>query len=487
MASSVWIVALLLTSPAVAEDPTISRPAHADADAPVASPNYRRATLGTLALLTGGTIWYWRNPGGQSDDWDLNFDWTSWRRKLDLDAVRFDTNVYATNAISHPISGSVYYHAARENGLSLFEAYLSAFLASTFWEFIVEFHEMPSLNDMIMTPAGGMVLGESTYRLGRLFAAGPPTMVNRAGAWVFTPVASLNQLLDGRRPTRGGYLPYHRLFLELGGLSARLADQRRDELSLTVGSAIVTHAGYRQPGQASVVVGPGTWSGISLRVLTAQRGAPQGVAVHAKTLFAGRYARSYLDVDRGAGLLLGVGGSFDYEVRALASGWDRVASVGLLGPTAELTFDRPWLHARLALSGAYSFGILQSLAFRLYGAGLPLEALKTTLRREGYYYAHGVTANAALTLRVNIVELALGSDLGLFRSLQGRDRYQERLGQELALNDRRTTWSAVVALRLLGGLSLAGRVEKIERRSHLAGRTASADETRLGLFSNLLF
>jgi hypothetical protein len=499
MVASSWIAVVLIASeaaglapadstepPSGPNVPTISRSREEDAIAGGA-PHYRRAMFWTLALLSGGTLWYWRNPKGQTDDWDLSFDWHSWRRKLDLQAVRFDTNLFTTNAISHPISGSTYFHAARENGLSFFQSYLAAFAASTFWEYFVEFHELPSLNDMIMTPAGGMVLGESEYRLGRFFSSGPPTLANRAGAWIFTPISSLNNLLDGRRPSRIGPPMYHHVYLELGGASTSMEGRpRRDELSLGLGSFIVAHAGYRQPGTSSVVVGPGVWSGLSLRLLT-EGSAPQGVSVHGRTLFAGRYAKSYVERGDGEGLLLGVGGSFNYDVRMLDPGWDRVASVGLLGPMTELTVDRPWLHLRLSLSAAYSFAILTSLAWRIYGASVPPEDVQTSLREEGYYYGHGITGNAALTLRVSLVEVALTSDVGLFRSLDGRDRYEERRRADLSLHDTRATFTAMAALRVFAGLAVTGRIERVERTSRMLDRTVSADETRLGLFSTLLF
>jgi Domain of unknown function (DUF3943) len=499
MVASSWVAVVLIAAEAAGlapmdsteptpSVPTISRSGRSE-EAAIAggSPRYGRAMYWTLALLSGGTLWYWRNPKGQTDDWDLNFDWHSWRRKLDLQAVRFDTNLFTTNAISHPISGSTYFHAARENGLSFFQSYLSTFVASTVWEFFVEFHELPSLNDMIMTPAGGMVLGESTYRLGRFFSSAPPTLANRAGAWIFTPISSLNNVLDGRRPSRVGASMYHHVYLELGGASSTIEGRpRRDELSLGLGSFIVAHAGYRQPGRSSVVVGPGVWSGLSLRLLT-EGSAPQGVAVHGRTLFAGRYAKSYLEPGDGQGLLLGVGGTFDYDVRALDPGWDRVASVGLLGPMTELTVDRPWLHLRLSLSAAYSFAILSSLAWRVYGASVPPEDVQTSLRTEGYYYGHGITGSGALTLRVSLVEVALTADVGLFRSLDGRDRFEEERRADLSLRDTRATFTAMAALRVVGGLSITGRVEKVQRTSRLLDRTVSADETRLGLFSTLLF
>jgi hypothetical protein len=462
----------------------------ADAPTPPAAAYPLRAAVETAALMTIGTIWYWRSPSSQSSDWDLRFDWPSWRRKIDLQAVRFDSNLFQTNAISHPISGHWYYHASRDNGLSLGQSYLSAFVASTFWEYFVEFRELPSLNDMIMTPAGGAVLGESAYRLGRYFAAGPPTLLNRLGAWIFTPIASVNDLMTRRRtavPPRTGD---HRLWLGLGQASSEVASNpRRQELSLSAGGAIIAHPGYRRPGDGAAAVAPGSWSGIALRLLVDRGQGVQGFALRSNTLYGGRYLKHYIDLDgpRGWGLLLGLGGTFSYEVRDLNPGTDRVASVGLLGPMTELAFDESWFHLRLSASAHYSFALLQSLAYALHADALSRQTIKTSLHDGGYYYGHGLTGTAALRLRLAAVELALTQDLGLFRSLEGRDRFQEKLDHDFALTEERAAWSALASLRLFGGpVWLTGQLETLRRRSHLLAWTTHVDETRLGLSVTLL-
>jgi hypothetical protein len=459
------------------------------ADAPPPLPaHHLRAAIETAALMTIGTVWYWRSPSSQSDDWDLHFDWSSWRRKIDLQAVRFDANQFKTNGISHPISGHWYYHASRDNGLSLAESYLSSFVASTFWEYFIEFRESPSLNDLIMTPAGGTVLGESAFRLGRYFSAGSPSLLNRIGAWLFTPIASLNDLLTGRRTAVGPRAGDHRLFLALGRASTAVVGRpRRDELSLDLGGAIVAHPGYRRPGEGATTVGPGQWSAVGARLLLDRGEGTRGLSLRSSTLFGGRYFKHYSDGLRGWGLLLGLGGSFSYDVRALDPGWDRVASVGLLGPMTELTLDQSWFHLRLSCAAYYSFGLLQSLAYPGHADALAHRTIKTSLRDGGYYYGHGLTTASALRLRLASLELAFTQDLGAFTSLDGRDRFQEKLDHDFSLNDVRAAWSALASVRLFRGpVWVTGRVETLKRRSHLLAWTSHADESRLGLSVTLV-
>ena len=169
--------------------PPMELPAEAvDPPAPPAPPaprkSYLLASLETGLIFGTGVYWYWDRTW-YSSGWDLRFSWRGWGRKFDFGAVRFDADRFDTNANSHPRAGLYYYQAARGNGLGFAESYLWVFVTSVVWEYLVEFNEFPSINDMIFTPQGGVVVGESTYRLGRFFDAGSPTIANRAGAPVF--------------------------------------------------------------------------------------------------------------------------------------------------------------------------------------------------------------------------------------------------------------------------------------------------------------
>jgi len=74
----------------------------------------------------------------------------------------WDADHWAVNYIGHPYAGSAYYILARHNGLDWKEAGLYSTFVSTFmWEYGVELTgEVPSIQDLIVTPIGGMILGE---------------------------------------------------------------------------------------------------------------------------------------------------------------------------------------------------------------------------------------------------------------------------------------------------------------------------------------
>lgn len=89
----------------------------------------------------------WLNNITAGPIWDLDETWINW--------------------IGHPVSGAWYYTLARENGLDPFESFLySTFLSSFVWEYGYEsFAEIPSLQDLILTPVVGAILGEYLYYL----------------------------------------------------------------------------------------------------------------------------------------------------------------------------------------------------------------------------------------------------------------------------------------------------------------------------------
>ncbi|MCM1448765.1 MAG: DUF3943 domain-containing protein [Clostridiales bacterium] len=69
------------------------------------------------------------------------------------------------NYVLHPYAGAAYYMSARSQGFNMWYSALYGFAVSTlFWEYGIEaFMEIPSWQDLIITPLGGWLLGESFY------------------------------------------------------------------------------------------------------------------------------------------------------------------------------------------------------------------------------------------------------------------------------------------------------------------------------------
>lgn len=81
----------------------------------------------------------------------------------------WDKDRFTFNYILHPYAGAVYYTAARGAGCNWWQSSLySAFVSTVLWEYGIEcFNEVPSANDLIITPVVGSLIGEGFYTIKR--------------------------------------------------------------------------------------------------------------------------------------------------------------------------------------------------------------------------------------------------------------------------------------------------------------------------------
>ncbi|MDR2954618.1 MAG: DUF3943 domain-containing protein [Prevotella sp.] len=142
-------------------------------------PNYRKLALNTGVLYGAGFV-------ALGILQTLPEDATSWNRKEIRDKSPFkrwisnvkkgptrDKDNAFFNYILHPYGGAAYYMGARSQGFNLFYSFLySAFISTFFWEYGIEaFMEVPSIQDLIITPTTGVLLGEGFYLLKRHIVA----------------------------------------------------------------------------------------------------------------------------------------------------------------------------------------------------------------------------------------------------------------------------------------------------------------------------
>lgn len=452
-------------------------------------------TLETALALAGGTVWYLRH--GTDESWREAFDLRTWKRKLNGEDVDFDGDHFNTNAAGHPISGSGYYQIARGNGLGPGAAFVTSALASTFWEYFVELPEHPSINDLIMTPVGGAVIGEATYRLGRYLAVSGSGSVRCAAAFVFSPVAMINDRLHCRR--RDGVLPAARLELSLGFNRAVFdTGATRNEVAIGFGSDIVTQRAYRQAGEGAVVVGPGQWAGFNGDLRLGENNL-EGAWFNARAVWGGRYQRHYLSMTeetdlpeaggppRGWGWLLGMGSSFDYRLRDLPTVHDRIASVGLLGPAFELS-ARNGAIMRATFNLQYAFALVGSLAYRADPISPADGVIKTELRNFGYYYAQGVVSAATVMFDLGPVGFSADGRGGWYWSINAGDPAQSSIQRDVHLHDTRFYLTTSMWTRPLVGAARFGlSYQQVWRHSNMLGATMASTETDLLATTTLIF
>jgi hypothetical protein len=83
-----------------------------------------------------------------------------------------DKDLFVINYIGHPLQGSFMYNAVRSQGAEKWQSALYCTAHSVIWEYVAEGgFEQPSIQDLIVTPVAGVLLGElcnyATLRMSR--------------------------------------------------------------------------------------------------------------------------------------------------------------------------------------------------------------------------------------------------------------------------------------------------------------------------------
>ena len=75
-----------------------------------------------------------------------------------------DEDDWGFNYVGHPIAGSLYYNSIRSQDATIFQSFLFSFVQSAIWEYVIEgMAEQPSVQDLIITPIFGTLLGEASH------------------------------------------------------------------------------------------------------------------------------------------------------------------------------------------------------------------------------------------------------------------------------------------------------------------------------------
>jgi len=111
-----------------------------------------------------------------------------------------DEDPWTINYLGHPWFGAALFSVGRSSGLSFWASAGYAFGGSLLWETFLE-TEVPSINDQITTPIGGMFIGEALHRFSRALryaGGGRPHVLRRIGADLIDPVGAINRAAWGQ-------------------------------------------------------------------------------------------------------------------------------------------------------------------------------------------------------------------------------------------------------------------------------------------------
>lgn len=195
---AVFAVALAFgTRPSHAEPATRSEPAKTAAEAG----HPLRAILELETVLLLGWVYY-LTTADLPRQFDVDYRWDTFRRKISGQSFAFDTNHFGTNFVGHPLGGAGYYLSARSNGVGTLGSSAAAFAGSALWELFGEVREEISMNDTVTTPSAGIAIGETTFQVARFFDRSEDTFVHRSLGLLLGPFTTFNDAIDGSKPQR---------------------------------------------------------------------------------------------------------------------------------------------------------------------------------------------------------------------------------------------------------------------------------------------
>ncbi len=419
-----------------------------------ASPNYLRAAVEQAIVLGLGYLQYTTDKSNAAD-WDLTYDWASMRSKLVLDSISFDNNRFPTNWLTHPGAGLAYYTAARSNRLGVLPSFAMAFASSAFWEYVGEWKEQVALNDVIVTPISGMSLAEPLLQIGSLMHRSRQNTGTRIFGWVFAPIKSIHDRLDGLDPKQVDHvddlgLPaeeHHRFRV---GASAGVTHQEngltQGDGRLRLESRIVALPDYGLAGQHNGWFDSAEVSDLRVRGAISENKIVDFDIEASLLPFGYRWQDVRLD-DAGklhgssflAGFHVGTEyGTHDYD-RDGRRGIDRIALVGA-GTTLEELFHLRGLMLRTRIDVFGSFAGVDAYALPEYERDYGALRLTSVLRYQGYYHAYGATVRPSLEIETGRFDVGGDIRLDFFDSITGLDVEPIARVPESPAHDRRI-WS----------------------------------------------
>lgn len=401
-------------------------------------------------LLASGIIYQFFNF---SEDADFDYNWTGVKEKFSRKGFRFDDNHRKFNLYAHPFAGSAYYSIGRANGLSPLESMLLTFTSSMLWEFVAEFPEVSSINDQFQTAFTGPAIGEAMFQLGNYIRQGDGGILHQILGGILGP--SLHDWFDGFDVPRAQNLDEY-------GFDANYWHQ----------FDFYTH--FAQNLEKNAL---GVQAGLDLKLNTVRHAHEEGVMnewrwetlfaelaarfdlsrqerlkfmFYAKTIFAGIAAKDIRETEegkRGFSLLFGPSSSFSLRDGMLGDRVDSVGLVNFFGKSLDITLFMDRLKINISMDLSASFTSISSYALEKYRNEIPHSVIKAALEKEGYSNGIGVASRGRAQIDYGRFSLDFMGAWVSTRSINGIERNQDEITDDLVTRERRSNLEANALFR----------------------------------------
>jgi hypothetical protein len=500
---------------AVASRPEAGLPEQTKAAPAAMAKNWRRAFLELGVFMAYATIRYWVEYSAFIEDWQYELTCEDqYRRFLTLEAIRFDSNCFNVNW-THSLAGALYYQIARANRLNWPESFLVALGGSLFYEYVGEWREVISINDVIITSVGGLSIGEPWHQLANYFDHQRSPLLKALG--FINPFLKVNAWLDRKNPASKVYVNpgWHAFEVSAGWRRAAVpGGTPRDTAYIAIETRIVHVPEYGHPGVFRKTLRDTSVSELSMNAALGRRppgeldlrpGLDEETDFSTRIVGLAAYRQDIDALSRGYAFSIGLGSAFtylrkrpvyydsrDYQVHMTPAPVppvdfrDKMAVVHIAGPVVDWTRFARTFTLRAVAEAYLDFAMMNAWAFNAYSRLYPIEGLKTTLTYYGYYYGFGTTFSGRLDFAWRGFELRGMLSWHIWDSVEGLDRFQNELVNDGNVVDTRSRFFFKVGWRIPAlPLRLFATVEGIHRWGKIGDVRASGRETRT--FAGLSF
>jgi hypothetical protein len=379
--------------------------------------DWLRAILEDGFVLGLGFIDNWRMKSHWTD-WDKAYSWPFFRKKLVGEEITFDSNLFTTNFIGHPVKGTLYYSLARSNRLSVFESAAFAIVTSTTFEFLGEADEEASINDMIVTPVAGVAIGEAFTQIASYFDRQPPTLANRIFGTIFGPFKTAHDFIDGAVLDRCAEScgPWHRFDLVAkGGVVAQEHETLQAVFGGGVSARTINLPDWDAPGRHAHAFADGNVTRIGLSASATQNGLLDFHAL-ARAVPLGWHLS-----DSGYSAYVGGAVGIDYRMHDWGDlPLDHLCFI-TIGPSGGMVVRSGGFRFEAEVDALVGLAAVTALALPFYRGPLPLTSV---IQNDGYDFSFGLSAAPIVTLAYGPFELGARARVDVMRGFQTRTQPQ---------------------------------------------------------------
>lgn len=153
-------------------------------------------------VIAFGVLWVMPESVTNWDKEEMKEKGIAWKWKENVKAGPvWDEDDWVLNWITHPYCGGLYYMTSRSAGFSVLESFgYSAIMSTFFWEYGIEaFAEIPSKQDLLITPIFGSMVGEAFFYAKKSILRNDKKVLN-SRFWGITTlffIDPFNTILDG--------------------------------------------------------------------------------------------------------------------------------------------------------------------------------------------------------------------------------------------------------------------------------------------------